>query len=172
MPSNLRLGVLGRATGANPYTTMETSLASDCAGSTASPVKMSEFITGGATGITMVDTSLANGQTTDFYYSFSGLSTTLGEPGYRFNRIGTTAGNFTYNRLSGVNALGFVHQFIPASDLDWGVQIQALGIVFLIQVTNCSVQTKFYDHGYNHESSNYDTYFTQNFNRSAFGNIG
>lgn len=172
MPNNLKLGVLGRATGANPYTTMETSLASDCAGTTSGPVKMSEFLTDGVSSVTLDDTSIANNQSANFYYNFLGLTDTPGEPGYRFNRIGTTAGNFTYGRLSGVNQTGWVHQFIPASDLDWTVQIQAVSFLFFTQVINCSVQTRFYDHGYNSDSSNYNTYITQNFVRSALGNIG
>jgi len=170
MPSNLSLGALGRATGANGDSTSETTLGSDCAGDTSTPVKMSEFITGGLSGVSMDDLTLANDQTTNFYLEFLDLSGTPGEPGYRFNRIGTTAGNFTYGRLQGIYGGHWAHHFEPVSDLDWTVQINADGsIPFIQSAIYCRVSYKFYDHGYNNGTTNYNTALQQAFWRSTYG---
>jgi hypothetical protein len=168
MPSNLKLGVLGRATGANPYTTMETSLASDCAGSTTSQVKMSEFITGGLVGVNFgVGQTLANNEIANLYLNFSGITNTPGDPGYRFNRIGTTAGNFTYARLEGTYGSYWAHHFEPSGDLDWTVQVHADQNLPLIQsAIYCRISYKFYDHGYNSGTTNYNQEYQLAFWRS------
>jgi len=115
-----------------------------------------------------------NGQA-DFWFNFGGLTNTPGEPGYRFYRIGTNPHNFTYSRVSGVTSDGatytWAHEFQPSSNLDWTVNINASGhpIESYLDQLYCEVKCKFYDHGYNGGTPNYDTWLYMAFYRTAPG---
>lgn len=111
----------------------------------------------------------------DFWFNFEGLTNTPGEPGYRFYRIGTNPRNFTYSRVSGVTTNGqtytWAHEFQPSSNLDWTVNIDAAGhqISANDSALLCEVKCRFYDHGYNSGTPDYNTWLYQEFYRTTFG---
>lgn len=101
MPSDLRLGALGKSTGANSDTTSETFLSADAYGSQFNNLRMSDFTVDSVSGLDVFSGTLSAG-------FFKLMTVQFSNPAAHFSKIKTVTSNYNWQKTDN----GFFYSII------------------------------------------------------------